>query len=103
MPGAARQIITKPVSQPLPAIPARNSYEPTPDVSCARTIGHERLQRCLKVKARRRASGSLVKESVTDFDATAAPAVASQNPPSDQIAAALVVITIIVGIVTVGV
>jgi hypothetical protein len=45
----------------------------------------------------------LVKESVTDLDATAAPAVASQDPPSDQIAAALVVITIIVGIVTVGV
>jgi hypothetical protein len=45
----------------------------------------------------------LVKESVTDLDTATAPAVASQDPPSDQIAAALIVITIIVGIATVGV
>jgi hypothetical protein len=45
----------------------------------------------------------LVRESVTDLDAAVAPAVASQDPPGDQIAAALVVIAIIVGIATVGV
>jgi hypothetical protein len=54
-------------------------------------------------KARRRAGGSLVKESVTDLDTAIAPAIANQDPPSDQIAAALVVITIIIGIATVGV
>ncbi len=52
-------------------------------------------------RARRRAGGSLVEESVTDLDTAIAPAIANQDPPSDQIAAALVVITI--GIATVGV
>jgi hypothetical protein len=44
-----------------------------------------------------------LKESVTHLDAATAPAVASQDPPSDQVAAAFIVTVIIVGIVAVDV